>query len=241
MTNCSIVRDLFTAYVSGAGSEDTRALVDEHIDTCEECRVKLAEVQERVAVQLRENDAANINVFKKMKKRIFQRNVLVAVIASVAAVIIAIGGFWFIYHNDKPIEYADGNIRVERNIAEMYLEIDGITTTATVLDVVSDRNYYGSYNTSRVLNVNGEDTEVVYFYFTETISTKWQKKAGVFLFRLTGVGENMSFGTDIVNYPSLPMELYYLEKPLGKVNAMNDEDYYAQRTDGVMLWSGIIE
>ena len=68
MTKCSIIRDLFSAYVSGSGSDDTRALVDEHIETCEDCKKKLAEVQNRVAVQLRENDAQNINVFKKMKK-----------------------------------------------------------------------------------------------------------------------------------------------------------------------------
>ena len=243
MTKCGIIRDLFTAYVSGVGSEDTRALVEEHIETCDDCKSKLAEVQNRVAAQLRENDATNINVFKTMKKRIFQRNVLVAAIASVLVFAVAVGGFWFVFHNDKPIEYANSNIRTERNTAEMYIDVDGTTTTATVLDIVSSKDYYASYATSRVINVDGTETEIVYFYLSETLSTKWwPKNSGEHILRLVATGKYMSGGMDIINYPSLPIEIYYfVMPPLDKVGFMNDDDFYAQRTNGVLLWSGTLE
>lgn len=42
---CNVIRDLIPAYVDDALSEDSRALVDEHLGECEECRAYLAELQ----------------------------------------------------------------------------------------------------------------------------------------------------------------------------------------------------
>ena len=140
------------------------------------------------------------------------------------------------------MEYANTNIRAEKNTAEMYLEIDGTTAPVTVLDVVSEKDYYCSYAISRVVNVNGTETEIVYFYLGETLSTKWwPKNDSEHILRLVAIGEYMSGGMDIINHPSLPMEVYYLVTPLEAVNAMNDEDFYGQRTNGALLWSGTLE
>ena len=244
MTKCSIIQDLFTAYISGTASEDTRALVEEHIEACEDCRNKLAEMQNRVAEQLRENDAANINVLKTMKKRIFRRNALVAAIASVVVLAVAFAGYWFVYHHDIPIEYEQGAIRVEKRTAEMTFEIDGIATpkTVNILDLVINRSFYSSYGTSRKIDIDGAETEVVYIYLGETFYSRWQNKySDEQLIYLAGVGEDLSFSMNYFNYPSLPVEVYYLIMPLDKVTAMSDDDFYAQRVNGVLLWSGTLE
>lgn len=242
MNKCGIVKDLFTAYVSGVGSEETTSLVEEHIRTCEECRNKLAEVQNRVAITLREKDASSVNVFKTMKKKIFRRNVMVAVIASAISISLAIGGFWFVFHNDTPIEYEKGIIRCERGIAETHLEAEGITFNSYVLDVVCDKDYYGSYGTSRVITRDGEKIHVIYIYLTETLSTKWStKKDDGRLIRYVGVNEDGLFGSEIIGQPTIPMEVYYIVKPLQEFNGLNDDQFYAERSYGTLLWSGKLE
>ncbi len=39
--NCNVIRDLLPGYVDGLASEDSRALVQEHVETCESCRAAL--------------------------------------------------------------------------------------------------------------------------------------------------------------------------------------------------------
>ena len=249
MTKCGIIRDLFTAYVSGVGSEDTRALVEEHIKTCEGCKNKLAEVQSRVAAQLRENDAASINVFKTMKKRIFRRNVLVAVTASALAVVIIFSGFWYALRYNTPIAYAEGIVRIEKNIIQRYLD-DGTTATVSEIDIILARDYYAAFQENRLINISGIETEVLFIYFTETLFTKWfpqDDNSSLSLdapYHRVGGFDKASFRRDAVDYPSLPLEIYYITMPrkqFDRVCFMSDEDFYAQRTNGVLVWSGTLE
>ena len=241
--SCNIIRDLLTGYISGSCSEDSRVLVEEHTEACGDCRSRLAELQSRMTAELHKSDAVHTNVLKSMKMRVARKNILVAAAASIAAIALAITGFLFVFRNDKPMAYEEGMIRAEKSTAETNIVIDSTTETATVLDIVSRKNYYGSYATSRVINANGVDTEVTYLYLSETLFTKWLSKTDEVRFlRLVGISENMSFGTEAVSYPSLPMELYYLPQRLNEVNLLtNDDDFYALRKDGVLLWSGVLE
>ena len=235
MTKCGIIRDLFTAYVSGVGSEDTRALVEEHIETCEDCRSKLAEVQNRVAAQLRENDTTSINVFKTMKKKIFRRNVIVAVIASATAIVITFGAFLYVVRHDTPIAYTEGIIRVEENTSE--------------IEIILAKDYYASFQESRLINVSGVETEVLFICFTETLFTRWiprDDNSSLSLdapYHRVGGFDKASFRRDAVDYPLL-LEIYYITMPrkqFERVCYMGDEDFYAQRTNGVLVWSGTLE
>ena len=249
MTKCGIIRDLFTAYVSGAGSEDTRAIVEEHIEACEDCMSKLAEMQSRVTAQLRENDATSINVFKKMKKRIFRRNLLVAVIASAVAVVIAFGGFWYVLRHTTPIGYAEGVVRIEKSTIERYLD-DGAAATVSEIEIVLSKDFYGSFHESRLISVNGVKTEILFICCTETLSTKLKPRDDVSSsslvapYHLVGRLDMNSFGRSAVDYPSLPLEIYYMampQKQLDRLSFMDDDDFYAQRTNGVLIWSGTLE
>lgn len=237
MIKCSIIRDLFTAYISGAGSDDTRALVDEHNETCEDCRNKLAEVQNRVVAQLRENDAESINVFKTVKKRIKKRTVLAAAIASVVAIMIAFGGFLFVFHHETPITYSSDRIWVEGGRSG---------STARLQLILNEKSHSGSHSTSRIVNVNGVDTKVIYLYLVETLSTRWlweSRGGGVLNLVLAGkdvsfvAGEHMLFGLEDL---TLPLEIYYLVAPFDEWLPMNSEDFYEQRSEGVLLWSGTL-
>ena len=248
MIDCATIRDLLPLYVDDVLSKESKALISGHLATCESCRDEFAKMQSEFA-KLPPNDGAKFDALKAIKKKLFRQKVIVAAIASVLAVAVAIGGFWFIFHRDMPIEYTAGVARVQKSTAEVdfyynaYDEDAFRTQTRTVLDLMSSQQYYGSYAASRKISVNGVDTDVVYVYLSETLSTKWRPdlEGELPAIQLAGVGENDSFSMgNIGNSPALPMEIYYLVMPFEKTLGMSDEEFYALRTDGVLLWRGTL-
>ena len=247
MIKCSIIKDLIAAYVSGTGSDDTRILVDEHIETCEVCRGKLTEMQGRVVMQLREKDAKSINVFKTMKKKIFRRNVLVAVVAAVVVLFLALFvGVRVIDY--KPIAYYDGLVNVEIHYADYFNSDENariivsdpkknpeITGKIPVLDITCAQNYYSSNATGRTLMRNGEQVRVEYVCFLDNILTKIRPvNEGQMVYRFVYA--------DLISDNPIRTEVYYLTD-VETVNnkAMNDKEFDDYRHKGTLVWSGIVE
>ena len=83
MIKCGIIQDLLPLYADKVCSEESKSLVEEHIKTCEKCKSELDNMQNGIKVNYTENNAAEIGVLKSLKKRIFRKNVMIAVIASV--------------------------------------------------------------------------------------------------------------------------------------------------------------
>lgn len=250
MIECAIIRDLLPLYVDDVLSKESSALVTEHLATCESCKNEFINMQSEIK-KLPLDNGAKIDVLKAMKKKIFKQKVIVAMIASVVAISVAIGGFWFIFHNDKPIEYTEGIIHVEKSTTEMSFNYDVynddvVTVPTNVLNIYlsSPRKYYSSYTTSRQISVNGVETEIVYFYLSETLSAKWWSNImGDQTIHFASISEKHSFSIgSVINDLSLPMEIYYLVMPrFDKMFPISDEDYYALRSNGVLLWSGTLE
>lgn len=78
---CDIIRDLLPSYVDEICSEDSKKLIEEHLEVCENCRQQAAAMKTPVAYQelsLSETEKAQ-EPFKKIKKKNFF-HVLAAVI-----------------------------------------------------------------------------------------------------------------------------------------------------------------
>jgi len=249
MIKCSIINDLLAAYVSGTGSEDTRELVDEHIAACGDCRDKLAEMQERVAAQLREKDAKSINVFKTMKKKIFRRNVLVATVAAVFVLIIALfTGIKIIDY--KPIAYYDGLVNLEVHYADYYNGEGNIKITVSdpsknpettgkipVLDISCAQNYYSSNATGRTITRDGEQVHVMYICFLDNILTRIKPaNEGQLVHRLVFVDPGL------INDSPVRTEVYYFtDVESARNNALSDKEFDDFRHNGTLVWSGYVD
>ena len=46
---CDVIQDLMPSYIDGILSEDSKALVEEHMGTCQECRKMLEIMKEAVS------------------------------------------------------------------------------------------------------------------------------------------------------------------------------------------------
>lgn len=104
--NCKIVEDMITLYAENLCSEDSKTMVEEHIETCENCRKKLEDYKTELAeelyqdkkieqdkTKLQENTIKEINPFKKIKKTMWYRSVLNVVLAVILIIIVCITGF----------------------------------------------------------------------------------------------------------------------------------------------------
>jgi hypothetical protein len=243
MIRCETIYDLLPLYAEGICSVQSRELIERHIESCAVCGNELTKMQSgEIKIRFSGGDDEKISVLKSMKKKIIRKNICVALTAGITAIFFAFGGFWYVFQYETPMKYVQGMIWTQWIDAESYLENDGAYETFSGLYIATSKDYYKKYAASRLISVNGVDTEIVYFNFTETLSTRWWPKYnGEQYNSIGGVSKHVPYPAGIVNYPSLPMELYYVNTSLDKFDSMSDDEFYAQRNNGVLLWSGTID
>ena len=231
MIDCATIRDLLPLYVDEVLSKESMALITGHLATCENCKKEYADMQSEINKirQLQNGDEKKIDLLKSMKAKIFKQKVIVAVIASVVAIVVAVGGFFGIFLYATPIEYKENIFHVERS-ETIWAHDDGTVTKSIGLNFVSAKGFYSSNSISRLIDVDGTETEVTFIYLNETPATRWWSNV---------IGNNIyRFGYTEGN--PIFVEIYYLVNPRFDM-LTSDEDFYALRNDGVLIWSGILE
>ncbi|MBR0128061.1 MAG: zf-HC2 domain-containing protein [Firmicutes bacterium] len=84
---CEVVKDLLPLYVDGVASEESCALIEEHLKECEDCRQYLELLQEDLPNVSEVSLADETASLRKIKRRIRRNRVLVVLVTMVFAVI----------------------------------------------------------------------------------------------------------------------------------------------------------
>ena len=115
--SCNVIRDLLPLYAENLTSEESNALVDEHLCGCDECAKQLGILKKAQAIPV-ETDAPGL---KKIRKAIVRRRVL-AVTMAVMLVITLVLGATFLWEAPvwldadqavkKVMKMEDGSIRI---------------------------------------------------------------------------------------------------------------------------------
>ena len=135
---CDVIQDLMPSYIDGILSEDSRALVEEHMGTCQECRKMLEimkEEQGKEQARIRssvasvagcgtggtENTESNANTgsvaaLKKIRRKLIIRRVLTAAVAVILTLIAAAAGYNHWYFNEKYMTLENSAMYVKNNI-----------------------------------------------------------------------------------------------------------------------------
>ena len=130
---CDVIQDLMPSYVDGLLSEDSKALVEEHMGTCQECRKMfeiMTEEQNREkpsaastterGVDRTENTESNADtgsaaVLKRIRKKLLVRRVLTAAAAVILTLIVVAAGYNHWYFNEKYMTLEDSGMYVKDN------------------------------------------------------------------------------------------------------------------------------
>lgn len=166
---CEIVRDLLPTYIDGLTSRESNKEIHEHMETCEECRKMLEQMQREVMGENQEGQTkdkaesekatkdkslmAEINPFKKLRKR------LIGFCAVVILLAVLIGG-WFYFHGiGWPVDREDMQITYSYDEDTIWIEFELIN--GRVLNV--DTSYVA------VITEDGYGFEGMEFAFRESL------------------------------------------------------------------------
>lgn len=124
--SCNIIRDILPLYVDEVVSEDTRAMVAEHLEQCGECRKQYESMKNKVEVPV-ENDIRPLKRFKTAWKK----KKIILVCLTVLITVVCVSGAVFIYDQTQKQallyskEYVAGKPGFRGNVdVQQYVSID---------------------------------------------------------------------------------------------------------------------
>lgn len=128
---CDVIQDLMPSYVDGILSEDSQALVKEHMEACKECRKMLEIMKEEQGkeqaqmissvasgAQRRAGEAENTGsaaALKKIRRKLIIRRVLTVAVAVILTLIAAAAGYNHWYFNEKYMTLENSGMYVKDN------------------------------------------------------------------------------------------------------------------------------
>lgn len=177
---CDVIKDILPLYIENMVSEDTRQIVKEHIDNCEDCKMQLEKMSSSINLPI----DTDIGPLKKLKSDIRKKKFqsIVFTIMLTAVILIALVGF---LTAPEYIPYHEGLVSVMENddgtaIALFSDEVtgydidvnasdksDGYVYSITTWDSIWNRNILKKTVNNTVLNSDGKKVDSVYYYNTD--------------------------------------------------------------------------
>ena len=107
--NCNIIRDILPLYVDGVVSEDTSALVEEHLTECEACRQEAERMKAHLSLpDSGEVEEAEARIIKDFKKEFRKKSRINTLKAAGSFLLVAIAAWiinWLIFSFGVPIDW----------------------------------------------------------------------------------------------------------------------------------------
>ncbi|MGL4763055.1 MAG: zf-HC2 domain-containing protein [Sarcina sp.] len=91
--SCDVIKDLISLYIDDLLSDDSKNIVDEHIKTCETCKLYLEEISEPIEILETEaltnkNDMAQVKLIKKIKRNSNSKMLITSAIVGLIAILL---------------------------------------------------------------------------------------------------------------------------------------------------------
>ena len=94
-TSCEIIKDLLPLYHDNVCSENSRALVDEHLEECDSCRQLLESISNEISHTVSmENEARPLKAIQVIWKRKLVRSFLKGALITLLIFAASFGGYW---------------------------------------------------------------------------------------------------------------------------------------------------
>lgn len=98
---CSIIQDLLPIYKEEIVSEDTRQLVEKHLETCELCRKELEMMDTEIDdTRYAPTEKEEEKIIRSFRRKICKKQMIIAVISMLIAMTVSIIGMK-LYHDSK--------------------------------------------------------------------------------------------------------------------------------------------
>lgn len=228
MIKCGIIKDLFVQYICGTASEDTRKIIDEHIQNCEECATALAKTKEKMVAQLEKNNKESVNAIKQVGRKLSRKKMRIAVIASILTLVTVCSAAWLAFEHTFVISYNPNFFRVDESYH--YCEIESRTTS--ILSLYYDARYRRQPSSSRTLYIDGIWVDVTLFQFRGTLVD--MLRGGAY------EREHPTMTTFARHNEVRHIRFFYTTERLNSSTWLEDEEFIRIMNSSTLIWSGTI-
>lgn len=114
MMNCNVVRDLLPLYADGLTSPESNQLIEDHTETCPECRRFLESLRMPMEAPPPEDDCDRL--IKALRRRIRRRQIITVSICVLIPLAILLG--WYIH---KEIHFSSYQIKIDNTDSQRIL------------------------------------------------------------------------------------------------------------------------
>lgn len=128
---CEIIRDLLPSYIDGLTSNESNYEIEEHLETCQECKEILDQMKTEIHTESVEINKEHIKPFKKLNKRIFQ-----SILITFAACILITGAYFYFFELGWKVDSHDMNIKY--SFEDNSIQINFELTNGKVLNAWTD-------------------------------------------------------------------------------------------------------
>ena len=144
---CNIIEDLLPLYIDDMVSEDSRQLVEEHLNECADCRKMLDEMKKENQLGLNSKNAegqssrsTEIEPLKKIRSRIRRKRIISIIVAAVLVLLASgIGHYWY-YDKKTYISWEDAGMTLRDG--KIYSKIDPDGHKTAILSVNQKNMFY---------------------------------------------------------------------------------------------------
>lgn len=151
---CTIIQDVLPLYIDEVVSQDTKEMVDEHLQSCDKCQKEYESMKQNLYIPVENKDSLFNNISKKWRKK----KVIVSIISILVTTIILIGVFLYVFYYETVIPYSEDLIKIERqNDNQLVSHYFG-------------ESYAGFNGTHPMpLEIDGEKKNVSFIFYTKTV------------------------------------------------------------------------
>ena len=119
---CSIIEDLMQQYVDGILSDDSRRLVEDHLDSCEECRQKVLQIRsisEELDAGAKAGQAPaaeqGYGSFRRFRRWFKLRRTLTIILSVLITFCVACGGLFLMFDLESYMPYQKTGMYVDKD------------------------------------------------------------------------------------------------------------------------------
>ncbi|WP_144789922.1 zf-HC2 domain-containing protein [Lysinibacillus fusiformis] len=151
---CTIIQDVLPLYIDEVVSQDTKEMVDEHLQTCDKCQKEYESMKRDLYIPVENKDSLFNNISKKWRKK----KVIVSLISILVTAIILLGVFLYVFYYETVIPYSEDLIKIERqNDNQLVAHYFG-------------ESFAGFNGTHPIpLVIDGEKKNVSFIFYTQTV------------------------------------------------------------------------